>query len=71
MPIQGDVFVEQQLQSFTATLRREDLEVLAEMVSAGKIKSIIDRRFSLAEVPDAVAYSESGRARGKLIITID
>lgn len=66
-----DNFVDQEFKSFTAVMHRDDMEVLAEMMGEGKIRSIIDRRFSLAQVPQAVAYSESGRARGKIIINVE
>jgi len=36
----------------------------------GKLSSVIDRRYSLDEIQDAISYSESGRARGKIIVTI-
>ncbi|MEP5764755.1 MAG: NAD(P)-dependent alcohol dehydrogenase [Halieaceae bacterium] len=64
-------FVQQDFISFTAVLDREDMEVLAEMMADGKLRSVIDRRFSLAQAAEAMAYSESGRARGKIIINID
>ena len=32
---------------------------------------VIDRRYPLSEVPEAITYLETGRARGKVIITID
>jgi NADPH:quinone reductase-like Zn-dependent oxidoreductase len=64
-------FVDQTLKSFTASMRRDDLVELARLMEEGKLTSVIDRRFSLAEVPAAVEYSESGRARGKIIIDIE
>jgi NADPH:quinone reductase-like Zn-dependent oxidoreductase len=47
----------------------EDMEFLKKLLETGKIKPLIDRRFELAEVPDALRYQEQGRARGKLVIT--
>jgi NADPH:quinone reductase-like Zn-dependent oxidoreductase len=64
-------FVEQEFTTFTASINRDDLQELADMMAEGKIRSVIDRRFSLAETPEAVAYSETGRARGKIIINIE
>ena len=64
-------FVPQKLESFMASLTQADLAVLAGMLQAGKIRSVIDRRFSLQQVADAVRYQQTGHARGKVIVTVD
>lgn len=46
------------------------LVVLKELIDAGKITPFVDRTFPLGEVPDAIRYLESGRARGKVVITV-
>jgi NADPH:quinone reductase-like Zn-dependent oxidoreductase len=46
------------------------LAVLIEFIEAGKVTPVIDRIFPLNEVPEAVRYLESGRAAGKVIITV-
>ena len=61
-------FIEQQVSSIMAQLTGEDLAILATLMSEGKMTSQIDRRFSLAETAKAIAYSETGRARGKIIV---
>jgi NADPH:quinone reductase-like Zn-dependent oxidoreductase len=38
-------------------------------MAEGKVTPVIDRSYSLAEVPEAIRYLETGRARGKVIIT--
>jgi NADPH:quinone reductase-like Zn-dependent oxidoreductase len=48
----------------------KDLTFLAGLLQAGKIKSIIDRRYSLVEVPDALQRLGDGNSRGKIIIRI-
>ena len=53
-----------------ADVTRENLLFLRELVEAGKITPVIDRRYALSEVPDAIRYLETMRARGKVIITI-
>jgi NADPH:quinone reductase-like Zn-dependent oxidoreductase len=63
-------FVSQDLQGILAKLDHDDLVELAELMKTGKMRSVIDRRYSLAETPQAVAYSESGRARGKIVINV-
>jgi NADPH:quinone reductase-like Zn-dependent oxidoreductase len=47
------------------------LAVMKELIEAGKITPIVDRTFPLSQVPEAMRYLESGRAVGKLVITID
>ena len=64
-------FVDQNFAMFLARMKKDDMLVLADMLASGKITSVIDRRYALAEVPDAIRYSETGRARGKIIIRMD
>jgi NADPH:quinone reductase-like Zn-dependent oxidoreductase len=45
-----------------------DLEVLSELIAAGKVRPQIDRRYRFAELPAAIAYLEQGRARGKVVV---
>jgi len=47
------------------------LFALADMMRDGRLVTVVDRTYSLEDVPEAIRYSESGRARGKIIITID
>lgn len=49
---------------------REQLEKLAEMADAGNLKVNIDSEFSLDQVVEAHARSETGRAQGKIIINV-
>ena len=49
---------------------RDDLLYLKELAEAGKISPVIDRRYPLSEVPEAIRYLETMRARGKVIITV-
>ena len=48
----------------------KDLAFLAGLVQDGKLKSIIDRRYSLVEVPEALQRLGDGNSRGKIIIRI-
>jgi NADPH:quinone reductase-like Zn-dependent oxidoreductase len=45
----------------------EDLELLTELIEAGKVRPEIDRRYPFAEIPAAIAYLERGHARGKVV----
>src|SRR5262249_15533755 len=53
-----------------AQANRADLAVLAGLVEAGKVTPVIDRRYRLSSVPDAMRYLEEGHARGKVIIEV-
>jgi NADPH:quinone reductase-like Zn-dependent oxidoreductase len=49
---------------------QEDLATLAELFAAGKVVPVIDRRYPLSEVPQALQYLEEGHALGKIVITV-
>jgi NADPH:quinone reductase-like Zn-dependent oxidoreductase len=49
---------------------QEDLGVLKDLVEAGKVVPVIDRRYTLGEVPEAILHLEEGRPRGKVVITV-
>lgn len=57
--------------SMLAAMTQADLGYLKDLIEAGKVKPVIDRRYSFGEVPDAIRYVEAGHARGKVVITID
>src|SRR5579863_2695346 len=65
------MFIDQKLITFIAKSNPADLSILGEMLSAGKIKSVIDSRYTLSEVPQALDYSKDGHARGKVVITME
>jgi NADPH:quinone reductase-like Zn-dependent oxidoreductase len=50
---------------------RNDLVSITELCEAGKIVPVIDRRYPLREVPEALRYLGEGHAKGKLVITVD
>ncbi|GIJ44319.1 NADPH:quinone reductase [Virgisporangium aliadipatigenens] len=54
---------------FTAARKREDFVALRRMVEDGTLTPVIDRTFALPEAAAAIAYVESGRARGKVVLT--
>lgn len=49
----------------------EDLEFIAELIEAGKVMPVIDRRYPLSSTAEALGYLEEGHARGKVIIQVD
>lgn len=63
-------FVSQTLRPVSSKPNQADLQVLKELIDAGKLTPVIDRTYSLSEVPEAIRYLHEGRARGKLVISI-
>jgi NADPH:quinone reductase-like Zn-dependent oxidoreductase len=55
---------------FLSKIAKDDLVVLKEMAENGTICPVIDRSYVLGDVPDAIRYVETMRARGKVVITI-
>lgn len=64
-------FMDQKMGMMLARMDKDDLAVLADLMQAGKVTPVIDRRFPLNEVPAAIRYSEEGHARGKIIINVE
>ena len=63
-------FVSHNLRAFVAKSNKADLQLLKELIEAGKVRPVIDRTFPLNEAPDALRYLEEGRARGKVVIVV-
>ncbi|WP_109487472.1 NAD(P)-dependent alcohol dehydrogenase [Occallatibacter savannae] len=63
-------FTKQRLVGFIAKRSNADLEILRELLANGLVKPVIDRTYSLAEVPDAMRYLEEGHARGKVVVQV-
>jgi len=59
------------LGNFTHKPNREDFIFMKELIEAGKVKSIIDRCYPLSDTPEALRYYGQGRARGKVVITVE
>lgn len=54
----------------TAAPNKQDLLTIKELLETGKVVPVIDRRYPLHEVPEAIRYLETGRAQGKVVITM-
>jgi NADPH:quinone reductase-like Zn-dependent oxidoreductase len=64
-------FTSQRLRMLSSTPRQEDLEVLRELIEAGKVTPVIGRSYPLAEVPEAIRQMVEGRGGGgKVVITV-
>lgn len=64
-------FVDQKMGMMLAKITREDLTVLGELMETDKVTPVIDRRYTLNQLPEAVRYLEEGHARGKVVISVE
>jgi len=64
-------FVDQNLHLILAKLSQSDLNLLGDYMRSGAVVPVIDRSYSLNELPAAIAYSEEGHARGKIIVSVN
>jgi NADPH:quinone reductase-like Zn-dependent oxidoreductase len=61
-------FVRQRMRVFIVRHNREDLAVLKELVEAGEVTPVIDRRYELSELPEALRHQGEGHPQGKIVI---
>jgi NADPH:quinone reductase-like Zn-dependent oxidoreductase len=64
-------FVSQEMGMMLTDPTQNDYKMVADLMQAGKVTPVIDRRYKLSEVPEAIAYLEQGHARGKVVITLE
>ena len=55
----------------SARPKQEDLVFMKDLLEAGKVVPVIDRRYPLSQTADAVRYLGEGHARGKVVITVE
>ncbi len=60
-----------QVRFFIANINKKDLVLLKDMLETGKVVPIIDKRYPLSGVAEALRYREEGHARGKVVITLE
>jgi NADPH:quinone reductase-like Zn-dependent oxidoreductase len=64
-------FVSQEMGMMMSNPTQNDMTMLADLMQSGKVTPVIDRRYKLSEVPEAMRYLEAGHARGKVVITLE
>lgn len=62
-------FTRQRLTSFVSIVNLPALKEIARLAEEGVITPVVDRTFTLEQAPEAFAYIESAKARGKIVIT--
>jgi len=63
-------FIGQTMRPLETKPSSDDLQFLTELIEGGRITPVIDRTYPLSDAADAIRYLETGRARGKVVITI-
>jgi NADPH:quinone reductase-like Zn-dependent oxidoreductase len=66
-----DLFVSPHFHFFIANATPADLKLIGGFMEDGKVKAVIDKSYPLSEVPEAIRYLETGRARGKIVIDVN
>jgi len=55
---------------FIAKFNRADLDALRQLLESGRIRPVVERRYDLEHVADALSYLGEGHARGKIVVTV-
>jgi NADPH:quinone reductase-like Zn-dependent oxidoreductase len=63
-------FVKQKVVFFIASVGTDDLNVLKTLIEAGQVTPVIDRRYTLDQAHDAIAYLKEGHAKGKVVLLL-
>jgi NADPH:quinone reductase-like Zn-dependent oxidoreductase len=64
-------FASQKLVPLLSRPNKEDLALLSDLVSRGEVTPVIDKRFLLSELAEAIRYVEEGHVRGKVVIEVE
>lgn len=64
------LFISQKFTNLLARLKADDLATLAEFLADGKIRSVVDRTYPLADTAQAIQYVREKRAHGKVVVAV-
>jgi NADPH:quinone reductase-like Zn-dependent oxidoreductase len=64
-------FVREKFVAYIAAFNKADMTILADLMQSGKMRPVIDRTYTLNDVPAALQYLEQGHARGKVVVTVE
>ncbi|NPE08976.1 MAG: NAD(P)-dependent alcohol dehydrogenase [Asgard group archaeon] len=64
------IFGRKKVKSYMAKINTKDLTYMKELIESGKVKPVIDRRYPLSKVPEAIRYYEEKHSQGKISITV-
>jgi NADPH:quinone reductase-like Zn-dependent oxidoreductase len=64
-------FLSQKFVMFMARMNNEDLTITHKLMKAERVTPVIDKRYSLAEVREAIRDLEEGQARGKIVRSLE
>jgi NADPH:quinone reductase-like Zn-dependent oxidoreductase len=56
---------------FLTKINKKDLVLMKDLLETRKVVPVIDRRYALSEVAEAIRYLEEGHAKGKVVITLE
>src|SRR5690606_12736796 len=65
------LFIDEEFTTLFAMANQADMELLRKLMSAGRIEPVIDRRYALRDVPEAMRYLQTWRARGTGIVSVE
>jgi len=64
-------FLTQEVGGMLAQMNQKDLTFLADLIQTGKVTPVIDKTYPFSQLPEAMRYLETGRARGKVVVTVE
>jgi NADPH:quinone reductase-like Zn-dependent oxidoreductase len=66
----GGLFGSRKVTFFVAKFNKQDMEILRDLLADGKLTPVIDRKYALDEIGDALRYMGDGHPQGKIVITM-